>query len=215
MIFLVALLACIAVACLLLGGYLLGIRRGQQARLDVGFQLDAAQAEVARLTLELANRPGADPEVMRQEIARALGPILERERVGSELARIETGGGTLGDLPRILDSIAEKGGFISLLLGDEVGLPLAASAGARDVEVWAGGASLLLSLSDRLARSGSSPLVAVVMQDETNQIIVHRIFRIGAERFILSAMSRGQRLGPDALDAAMGKIESILSRRVG
>jgi len=206
MILAIVLLTIAAAVSLLLAGYLLGARQGRQARQELAARVEALGAELAR-------RAQPDSSMVRQEIAMALAPILDRERAGSEMARIETGSGTLVELPRILDDIASRGGFTAILLGDEVGLPLAATAGARDVEIWAGGCSLLLSLSDRLAQGGASPLVAVVMQDESNQLIVHRIFRSGNERYILSAVSRGQRLGPDALDAALGKVEAVLTRR--
>lgn len=197
-----------AIGSLLAGGYLLGVRQGKEAR-----QALVAQAEA--LDAELSRRSSSDASSVQAEIARALAPILDRERIGNELARIETGNGTLGELPRLLDSIAVRGGFNALLLGDEVGLPLAATTGARDVDAWAGGASLLLSLSDRLAQGGAAPLSAVLLQDESSQLTVHRIFRVGKERYILSAASRGQRIGPDALDAALGKVEAILDRRRG
>ncbi len=195
-----------AIGSLLAGGYLLGVRQGREAR-----QALVAQAEA--LDAELARRSQSEASSVQAEIARALAPILDRERIGSELARIETGSGTLAELPRLLDSIALRGGFTALLLGDEVGLPLAATTGAKDVDAWAGGSSLLLSLSDRLAQGGSAPLSAVLLQDESGQLIVHRIFRVGRERYILSAQSRGQRLSPDALDAALGKVEAILDGR--
>lgn len=158
-------------------------------------------------------RKQEDSAALREMMREMLAPMIERDRMGKELSRLEAGSG-LGELPRMLDAIAEAGGFTTVVLSDDVGLPLAANGSALDVEMLAGMASFLLTLAERAERNGAPRPQAVVVLDDSNQHVLHRIFAVESVRFTLTAVSRGVYVAPGALDAALGKLEKVLAKRV-
>lgn len=168
------------------------------------------EQELRRIVGPLLARQN-DTHGLRELVQKTLSPILDKERLGRELAQLESGS-SLGELPRILDAIAQKGGFSSVVLSDDVGLPLAASTAAKSVDWLAGMASLVLTLVERSERVGEPKPIGVVVHDESNQMLLHRIFRVGNQQFLLTAVSRGQDVAPSALDPALAKIERALSR---
>lgn len=195
-------------------------------------QGDALKQEI-RTSLASLGRQGVDPDRVQRELQKTLTPLLrreeesrglqhmmrevlaplvERDRLGRELATLQ-GGGSLGELPRMLDAIAEKGGFSSVILSDDGGLPLAASAGAVDVDAHAATGSLLQTLIDRAERSGAARPRAVVVEDASSQLVLHRFFVVDGLRFTLSAVSRGMYLAPGALDPALASLEGALTKR--
>ena len=89
---------------------------------------------------------------LRATVEHVLTPLARRERLIVALADVETGTGHQGDLARLLDRIAEKGQFRTVVLSDDAGLPLAASSNAWDVERLAAIGSLLLMSADRIGR---------------------------------------------------------------
>ncbi|MFO0616362.1 MAG: hypothetical protein U0414_27470 [Polyangiaceae bacterium] len=169
------------------------------------------EGHVRRLVAPLLQRE-EQSEKLRDALQEVLRPMIERERMGRDLARLPPSTSGLGGLPKLLDAIAERGGFTAVVLSDDVGLPLAASAGALDVETLAGSSSLLLTLADRAARDGAPPPQAVVVRDASNQTLLHRIFRVGDERFMLTAVARGVEIATGALDPALGTLERALAR---
>lgn len=169
------------------------------------------EGQVRRLVAPLLQRE-EQSEKLRDALQEVLRPMIERERVGRDLARLPSTSG-LGGLPKLLDAIAERGGFTAVVLSDDVGLPLAASAGALDAETLAGTSSLLLTLADRAARDGAPAPQAVVVRDASNQTLLHRIFRVGDERFMLTAVARGVEVATGALDPALGTLERALARK--
>lgn len=175
---------------------------GEEAKLE---------GQVRRLVAPLLQREDQSQK-LRDALQQVLRPMMEREQIGRDLARLPSTSG-LGGLPKLLDAIAERGGFTSVVLSDDVGLPLAASAGAVDVDTLAGASSLLLTLADRAARDGAPAPQAVVVRDESNQTLLHRIFRVGDERFMLTAVARGVEVATSALDPALGTLERALARR--
>lgn len=172
---------------------------------------DAFRSEVQKVMQPLLRKQD-DTAALREMLREMLAPMIERERIGKELSRLDAGS-TLGELPRMLDAIAEKGGFATVVLSDDVGLPLAANSSALDVEMLAGMASFLLTLADRAERNGVPRPQAVVVLDESNQHVLHRIFAVDSVRFTLTAVSRGVHVTPGALDAALGKLEKVLTKR--
>jgi len=169
--------------------------------------------EIQKLVAPLvAQRTDGTSEV-RKVMSEVLAPVLDRERMGRELSAIQIGKGGLGELPRLLDAIAEKGGFAAVVLSDEAGLPLAASAGASDVEEVAGTAAFFLTLSDRAERAALPRPLSCVVLDETNRLTLHRMFTVGPSRFTVTAVSRGLPLAPSALDPALSPLERVLGRR--
>lgn len=169
------------------------------------------QRELQKAVLPLLRRED-ESRNLRDAMREVLAPMLEKDRMGWELANVE-GGTTLGELPRMLDSIAAKGGFAAVVLSDEVGLPLASSTGAADVDALAAVASYFLSLADRSERLGVPRPTALVAQDASNQVVVHRIFSVDSTCFTLTAVSRGGAVAPHALDPALAKIEHALRRK--
>lgn len=196
--------------------------RGQDAlreELRQGFATIGKTSDPEKLNRDMQRvlqpllRKQEDTAALREMMREMLAPMIERDRIGKELSRLEAGSG-LGELPRMLDAIAETGAFTTVVLSDDVGLPLAANGSALDVEMLAGMASFLLTLADRAERNGVARPQAVVVLDESNQHILHRIFSVDSVRFTLTAVSRGVYVAPGALDAALGKLEKLLAKKV-
>ena len=145
-----------------------------------------------------------------REVERVLAPYIEREKLLLDLARIEGGTCSRQDLPRILDTIAKKASFASIVLADESGLPVAASRGSRDPEGTAATSSLLFTLADRLAAHGQPEPMSVLVHDTANETILHRLFRAGEARYLLTATGRGRGVVPETLDPTLDTIERAL-----
>jgi len=111
---------------------------------------DQVHRDLQKVTSLLSQRGDGTSDV-RKMMTEVLAPMLERERSLRELSSIHVGDGGLGELPRLLDAIAEKAGFASVVLSDESGLPLAASADAGDVDGLAGIAAFFFSRSQHFA----------------------------------------------------------------
>lgn len=251
-----ALLGIGAAALLVAAGYLLGIKRGTdardalrtrlQARDAAGRQqlqeltrslqqheatqrvlesnmrvymdrLDDAPADAARLRADLRTmlEPIAerdkDDGALRAAVQELLEPLVAREQLGHDLAHLELGSGQRGELPRLLDDIASRGGFSAVLLSDDDGLPLAASQGAADLERLAGVTSLVMLVADRLSRDDGPAPLAVMVHDASNNQLLSRLFDVGGQSLVLTAVASGTNLTPTALDPALGKIEAVLA----
>lgn len=205
--------ALVALACglFLLAGYLLGVRRALAAR-------DALRAELAQSQAALAAAQAVAPHTEDRgrselrEVERILSPLLEKERVAQSIQHIELGRGTREELPRLLDAIARAGGLSALVLSDDSGLPLAASADAEHPEVLAGVWSQLLTLADRVVKNGDPALVSARVLDVDGRVLAHRIFSAGDQRFLLTAVARVGALSPESLEPAVAKLERVLMR---
>ena len=173
---------------------------------------DQLQKDLQRMTSLLAQRGDGAGDV-RKMMNELLAPMLDRERSLRELSSIHVGAGGLGALPALLDAIAQKAGFSSVVLSDESGLPLAASSDASDVEGLAGIAAFFLTLAERAERASLPRPLSCVVLDETNRTTLHRMFVVGPTRFTVSAVSRGLEVGPGALDPALSPLEQALTRR--
>ena len=55
-----------------------------------------------------------DDRSLRSAVRELVGPLVQRERIGYDLAHLNLGTGRRDELPRLLDEIAEKGGFANL-----------------------------------------------------------------------------------------------------
>ncbi|MBK8235044.1 MAG: hypothetical protein IPK74_05785 [Deltaproteobacteria bacterium] len=207
-----------------------------QAQMQSQFQsqMQALQRQIVQLMqLGAGERTADEVERVRQEIHRALAPMLERDREQKGLRELvldvlgpmmESERRAQGlknliapargreQLPILLDSIARRGGFAAVLLSDEVGLPLAASSSARNADVLAGVSSLILSLADRVTKTGGPTPTAVLVRDTANQLILHRIFTAAGERFLLTGVSKGTEVSTNALDPALAALEDVLSK---
>jgi hypothetical protein len=173
---------------------------------------DQVHRDLQKVTSLLSQRGDGTSDV-RKMMTEVLAPMLERERSLRELSSIHVGDGGLGELPRLLDAIAEKAGFASVVLSDESGLPLAASADAGDVDGLAGIAAFFLTLGERAERAALPRPLSCLVLDETNRMTLHRMFVVGAARYTVTAVSRGMALAPGALDPALSPLERALTKR--
>ena len=52
--------------------------------------------------------------------------------------------------------------------------------------------------------------MAVLIRDSSNQRILHRIFSVNNERFLVTAVAKGNEIATDALDPALPALEEML-----
>lgn len=210
-------LGLVASAALLGAGYQLGVARGARARQGLRSRLEEqefdlrSQIQVLTTTLrqqEISEQADRD---LRRTMQELLGPMMRQERLGHDLARLDLASGQREELPRLLDSIANTGGFSVVLLSDDAGLPLAASTGTDNPERYAGLASLLMVLVERLSRDPGPNPIAVSVHDAANQHLLSRVFEVSGQRLMLTAVTAGPGLSPTALDPALVKLATVLS----
>ncbi len=187
-----------AAVLLLAAGYLIGIGRGRSARDAIRQQMASDGGLTGDDTL-----PGAVREL--------LGPLVQRERLGYDLAHLDLGAGDRGELPRLLDDIAAKGGFTAVLLSDRDGLPLATSRAAPDLDRLAGYCSLVMVVADRLSRDAGPAPLAITVHDDSNQQLLSRLFEVADQSLLLTAVAAGIDLAPTALDPALAKLKAVLA----
>jgi hypothetical protein len=179
----------------------------EQRTVDEGRLLAELQKQ-----LEPLRREHAERDDQHQQLHVLLAPLMERERLAQALAHVELSGSDREALGRLMDTLAEVGGFATVLVSDEVGLPLASNRHAIDPDIRAGISALLLTLVDRVEANGQPPPIAAVLRDEDNQVILHRVFHIDAARYVLTAVAKGTQLAPDTLDPALTALERVLAR---
>ncbi|MGB5282892.1 MAG: hypothetical protein WBN29_00185 [Polyangiales bacterium] len=165
------------------------------------------KAEIAPL-LQGAQRS----EQLHADLKRQLQPLLERDQATSALANLDPAIAESGDLPNALTLIADAGGFGTVVLSDNVGLPMANNKGGKDVEVHAGLSSLLLTMVDRVKGNELPAPIAAVFRDQANQVVVHRVFTVDSERYVLTAVATGKSMAPDILDPTLKTVERIIDR---
>lgn len=208
MILLSAMIGLSAAVLLLTIGYILGAKRAHSAREELRNQ-NLAQAEKMK---QLREHLSQQDDSLRATIQQVLTPLVRREQLAFELANLEAKQGQ-SDLTVLLNQIAEKAHFATVLLSDDEGWPLAANSSTRDLERLGATALLLLLLADRLGRDGALAPLALMLLDETNNVILCRIFHIDGQRLSLTAVSGDAQLTPTALDPALVKVKAILSNR--
>lgn len=177
-----------------------------------GEQIEALRQELRRTLAPLLDRERESQQDLRAFMSDVLSPLLENERRGKALQSIAQTRRGREHLPTLLDTMARRGGFSAILLSDEMGLPLAATSGAKDTDVLAGVSSIILTLADRVTRSGGPTPTAVLIRDTSNAFILHRIFSVSAERFLVTAVSNGAPIASDALDPALPALERALEK---
>lgn len=177
---------------------------------DSGERLAALRSELHKALVPLLQQD-RDTQSVRKLVVDVLGPLMEKERRAQGLTSLNARGGGRHQLPGLLDMLARRGGFAAVILSDAMGLPLAASAGARDADVLAGVSSLVLTLADRVVGAGGPPPLAMVVRDTAGQRVLHRIFSVERERYLLTAVAKGTEVSSDALDPALGALEASLS----
>jgi hypothetical protein len=152
---------------------------------------------------------------LRDAVNSLLGPMVERERLGLELARLDAGLSGRGGLSQLLSAMATRAGFSTVLVTDNNGLPMGQSDGAKQVEMLCATLGMILNMVDRIATSGGSTPLAVVLRDADNQVAIHRLFKVEGLRYVLTAIASGSFLSPDVLDPTLPRIERVLTSRSG
>lgn len=150
---------------------------------------------------------------LKEAVNGLLGPIVERERLGLELARLDPNLSGRGGLSQLLGTMATRAGFSTVLVTDNNGLPMGQNDGAKDVDMLCATLGLLLNMVDRITSSGSASPLAVVLRDSENQVALHRLFKVEGQRYVLTAVASGGLLTPDILDPTIARIERVLSSR--
>jgi predicted regulator of Ras-like GTPase activity (Roadblock/LC7/MglB family) len=196
-----------AAVLLLLAGYLAGLRRGSRERARLRGMAERQAAILQRL--ESRNAGGDDGGALKSTIEQVLAPLVERERLSLDLARVG-GAGERRDLSPLLDQIASAGRFGSVLLSNEDGLVVASAGTAPDFDAMAAGAARLTGAADRFAARRGGAL-ALVIRDASGSTTLCRLFAARGQRMALTATSSDARLAPVALDPALAKIETALA----
>lgn len=169
-----------------------------------------AQRELAAVVASLDQRQS---DALATQLESILRPVLARERFEDKLIGLSAGTDHARSLVDVLDAIAKSGAFSTVVVSDEVGLPLASNRGGIDAEVHAGIASMLLTVFERAARNEQPRPLAAVFRDEAHRLLIHRVFAVQGARFVLTAVSMGMDVGPEALDPALVSIERMMTRQ--
>jgi hypothetical protein len=195
---------------LLTAGYLIGVRRGVQARERLR-ELTIQQKQALQLAhREISRKIEDHDQALRATIEQALAPLVSREKLSLDLSSLKTGGGSR-DLTLLLDKIAEVGNFSTVALSDSDGLPLAGNSAARDLDRIAVNSSLVLLMADRMGGSEAPGPTAILVRDSADQATLYRIFQAPDQRIVLTAVASGANLSLTTLDPALAKVAGMLS----
>lgn len=194
-----------AAVLLLLAGYLAGLWRGLRERIRLRGVTEQQSAALQRLK----QRNGLDDGDLKSTIEQVLAPLVERERLSLDLARVG-GAGERRDLSPLLEQVAGAGNFSSVLISNEDGLVVASAGRAPDFDAMAAATARLTDAADHFAaRSGGA--LAVVIRDAAGSTTLCRLFTTQGQRMTATATSNDSRLAAVALDPALAKIETALA----
>jgi hypothetical protein len=202
-----------AAVLLLTAGYLFGVKRGVQVREGLRQQQLAQAQEASLLREQLSQRSAEQQENLRALMEQFLSPLTQRDPLAFELSNPDERSWRLDDLSRLLDQIADKGNFATVLLSDHQGLPLAANTHAQDLERLGATSSLLQLVADRLGSNGSPAPLSLMVHDAANAVTLCRMFKVGDHRLALTAVSPGILLLSTAIDPALVKVDRLLMAR--
>jgi len=211
MTLLIAIIALGAAAFLLAAGYLYGVGQGRDARQKLRDQYQAQAEEIARLRDRTIRRQEDDP--LRAAVQKILTPLMQRDQLSFELARIDGSKAPQRDLSALLDQFAQMGNCLAVLLSDEQGWPLAANSGARNLEKLGATASLLMLIADRMGRDGTPAPMLLTLHDATNIVTMSRLFHVDKQRLALTVVSAGGLVTPTAIDLVLAKLSTMLLNR--
>ncbi len=208
----ISLLGLGAALLLLIAGYLLGAREGNKARESLRLLNRGFAKEIVQLRIKVATPKDnkENNETLRAALQEILSPLVTRERLSYEMSRLESGAGQQRNLASVLDQMADKGNFSSVLLSDAQGWRIAASTATTDPERLGATASLLLLLADRIARDGSPAPLSLMLYDTGNTTTLCRLFSVNNQRMTLTVVANGSELTPAAIDPALVKLNAML-----
>ncbi len=196
-----------AAVLLLLAGYLAGLWRGSRERARLRGVAEQQAAILQHWKQRNANALD-DDGALKSTIEQVLAPLVERERLSLDLARVG-GAGERRDLSPLLEQVASAGNFGSVLLSNEDGLVVASAGTAPDFDAMAAATARLTGAADQFAaRRGGAR--AIVIRDAANSTTLCRLFATHGQTMALTATSNDTRLAAVALDPALAKIETAL-----
>ena len=170
-----------------------------------------SHSDAVNRMLEPLNKRESEFDALRAIVEQALAPLKQREHLANELSSLNAKAGNRNDLVLLLDQIAEKGQFWAVALHDEQGLLLAASRNAKNLDRLAAISAMVLLFADRLGRHGGSTPLSLLVHDEANMATLSRIFEVGEQRLLLSAVATGAQITATALDPVLSKVGAVLS----
>jgi hypothetical protein len=198
-----------AALLLLLAGYLSGLRRGSNERNRLR---GVAEQQAAILQHWKQGNALDDGGTLKTTIEQVLAPLVERERLSVDLARVGSAG-QRRDLSPLLEQVARVGNFGSILLSNEDGLVVAAAGRAPDFDAMAAATVRLTGAADQFAAQRGGAL-AIVVRDAADSTTLCRLFTTHGQTMALTATSSDTRLTAVALDPALAKIETALAAQV-
>ena len=155
-----------------------------------------------------------DDRTLKSTIEQVLAPLVERERLSVDLARVGSAG-QRRDLSPLLELVAKVGSFGSVLLSNEDGLVVAAAGTAPDFDAMAAATARLTGAADQFAAHRGGAL-AVVVRERAAQLH-HAVPPVHDARPENGSRPRHRttRAWPAvALDPALAKIETALAAQV-
>lgn len=198
-----------ATVLLLTAGYLFGAKKGGHARQKLRGQNLALLAEQARLEERIAQHENDDAS-LRAAIQNVLTPLVQRDQLSYDMSHLEGGDGQQRNLTALLDQMADKGAFSGVLLSDDQGWPLATSTHTANPDRLGATSSLLLLLADRMDSDGSSAPRALMVYDAADMTTLCRVFKVGDQRLVLTAVSSGGKMSPEVLDPVLARLNRAL-----
>ena len=196
---------------LLLAGYLAGLWRGSKERTRLR-GIAERQAAILQQWKQRNASAQDDSSTLKSTIEQVLAPLVERERLSVDLARVGSAG-QRRDLSPLLELITRVGGFGAVLLSNEDGLVVASAGTAPDFDAMAASTARLTDAADQFAAHRGGAL-AVVIRDAAGSTTLCRLFSTHGQRMALTATSNDTRLATVALDPALAKIETALAAQV-
>ncbi len=150
-----------------------------------------------------------------EEVRSMIAPLAAQAERQAALTHLSFGFANRGHLSGLLDEITRRAGLSAVVLSDAVGLPIADAGtddGADSGEALAAAAAIVLTLTDRLEQVGQPESLSLVVRDVRGRSVLHRIFDVHNERFVLTGIAESTSLTPDALDATLPQLRHILQK---
>jgi hypothetical protein len=147
-------------------------------------------------------------------VQQTLNTLMQPEQSHFDLSDLTINSKHRSELTRLLDQMAEKARLTTVMISDEAGLPLAFNSHATQTDRMAALSSLIVLLSERISRNNAPAPLSVIIYDEANTQTLCRIFQVNQQKLFLIAQSVGVHLTPTSLDAALPKVDSLLSPQV-